>query len=178
MVFSVDQVLASQIKTEEETSWAIGLPSLIHKSGSIQHSKTVQFPKLFSHYSPFFGGPSLSIPDQDWGRDFMGEATYNVGQRLVTRLWYTVQDPFSTARQSSFQNSFHTLLLVFSADQVLALQIKTARRLHGWSWLHIVGQLFVNRLWYISQDPFSTARQSSFQNYFHTLLLVFCRTKS
>ena len=54
MVFSVDQVLASQIKTEEETSWAIGLPSLIHKSGSIQHSKTVQFPKLFSHSSHFF----------------------------------------------------------------------------------------------------------------------------
>ena len=61
----------------------------------------------------------------------MGEAPYIVGQRLVTRLWYTVQDPFNTARQSSFQNSFHTLLLVFSVDQVLALQIKTARRLHG-----------------------------------------------
>ena len=62
----------------------------------------------------------------------MGEATYNVGQRLVTRLWYTVQDPFSTARQSSFQNTFHTLLLVFSVDQVLASQIKTEEEI---SWV-------------------------------------------
>ena len=128
MVFSVDQVLASQIKTEEETSWvkptphcgsAIGHPSLIHKSGSIQHSKTVQFPKLFSHSSP-----------------------------------------------------------CFLLDQGLASLIRTERRLNGWSWLHIVGQLFITRLWYTSQDPFSTARQSSFQNYFHTLLLVFCWTKA
>ena len=128
VVFSVDQVLASQIKTEEETSWvkptahcdsAIGHPSLIHKSGSIQYSKTVQFLKLFSHSSP-----------------------------------------------------------CFLLDQVLASLIKTERRLNGWSWLHIVGQLFITRIWYTSKDPFSTARQSSFQNYFHTLLLVFCWTKS
>ena len=51
----------------------------------------------------------------------MGEATYNVGQRLVTRLWYTVQDPFSTARQSSFQNSFHTLSPCFFSGPSLSI---------------------------------------------------------
>ena len=43
----------------------------------------------------------------------MGEAESIAGQLLVTHLLYTVQDPFSTERQSSFQNSFHTLLFVF-----------------------------------------------------------------
>ena len=33
---------------------AFGHPSLIHKSGSIQHNKTVQFPKQFSHSSLHF----------------------------------------------------------------------------------------------------------------------------
>ena len=33
---------------------AIGHPSLIHKSGSIQHNKKVQFPKQFSHSSLHF----------------------------------------------------------------------------------------------------------------------------
>ena len=55
----------------------------------------------------------------------MDEADPITGQLLVTHLLYTVQDLFSTARQSSFQNSFHTLLLVFLVDQVLASQIKT-----------------------------------------------------
>ena len=55
----------------------------------------------------------------------MDEADPIAGQLLVTHLLYTVQDLFSTARQSSFQNSFHTLLLVFLVDQVLASQIKT-----------------------------------------------------
>ena len=43
----------------------------------------------------------------------MGEADSITGQLLVTHLFYTVQDLFSTIRQSSFQNSFHTLLFVF-----------------------------------------------------------------
>ena len=37
----------------------------------------------------------------------MDEADPTAGQLLVTHLLYTVQDLFSTARQSSFQNSFH-----------------------------------------------------------------------
>ena len=48
----------------------------------------------------------------------MGEAESIAGQSLVTHLLYTVQDPISTAGQSSFPNSFHTLLCVFSVDQV------------------------------------------------------------
>ena len=54
----------------------------------------------------------------------MDEADPIAGQLLVTHLLYTVQDLFSAARQSSFQNSFHTVL-VFLVDQVLASQIKT-----------------------------------------------------
>ena len=61
----------------------------------------------------FWWTKSDSIPDQDWGRDFMGEADSIAGQLLVTHLWYKVQDLFSTAIQYSFQNSFCTLLSVF-----------------------------------------------------------------
>ena len=43
----------------------------------------------------------------------MGEAESIAGQPLVTHLLYTVQDLISTSRQSSFPNSFHTLLYDF-----------------------------------------------------------------
>ena len=91
MVFSVDQVLASQIKTEEETSWvkptphcdsAIGLPSLIHKSGSIQYSKTVQFPKLFSHSSPCFLLDQVLASLIRLRGDLMGEVTPHCGSAV------------------------------------------------------------------------------------------------
>ena len=54
----------------------------------------------------------------------MGEADSIVVQLLVTHLLYTDQNPFSTTRQSSFRNSFHTLFFFFSVDQVSASQIK------------------------------------------------------
>ena len=62
LCFLVDQVLASQIKTEEETSWwswlhygpAVSHPSLVYSSRPVQRSKTVQFPKQFSHTSLCF----------------------------------------------------------------------------------------------------------------------------
>ena len=95
---------------------AVRHPSLIYKSGSIQHSKTVQFPKLFSHSFPcFFVGPSPSITDQDC------EKTYWV--KLTPHC--KVQDLFSATRQSKFQNSFHTFLFCFLSDRLLAYQIKT-----------------------------------------------------
>ena len=40
----------------------------------------------------FFGGPGLSIPDQSWGRDYVGEADSIVSQLLVNHLLYKVQD--------------------------------------------------------------------------------------
>ena len=43
----------------------------------------------------------------------MGEAESITGQPLVTHLLYTVQDLMSSSRQSSFPNSFHTLLCDF-----------------------------------------------------------------
>ena len=46
-----------------------------------------------------------------------------MGQLLVTGL--KVQNLFSAARQSKFQNSFHTFLFCFLSDRLLAYQIKT-----------------------------------------------------
>ena len=43
----------------------------------------------------------------------MGEVDSKAGQLLVIYLLHTVQDPFCTATQLSFENSFHTLLFVF-----------------------------------------------------------------
>ena len=71
-------------------------------------SKTV-----FTLFSLFFGGPSLRILDHNCGRDFKGEADAITGQLSVTHLFCIVQDLFITARQSSFQNSFHALLYSF-----------------------------------------------------------------
>ena len=95
LVFLVDQVLASQIKT-----YLVKLTP--HCGSAVGHLSLI-----CTLFSSFFGGASLSITDQDWGRDFMDEAGPTAGQLLVTHLLYTVQDLFSTARQSSFQNSFH-----------------------------------------------------------------------
>ena len=103
-------------------------PSLVHSSRSVQCNQTVQFTKTaFTHFSLFFGGPSLSTRDQDRERDFMGDANSIVGQQLVTHLLFTVQDLFNTVCQSRFQNSFHTLPFVFLVDQVLVSQIKTEK---------------------------------------------------
>ena len=106
-----------------------GGPGLRHSSRFIQHSKTVQFPKS----------------DQGWGRDFTGEADTITGQLLVTYLLHTVQDPFCTATQFSFENSFHTPLFVFwwfkihSAQQdspVCKIRSRLRKRLYGWGWHH------------------------------------------
>ena len=130
---------------------------------------------IFTLFSSFLGGPSLSITDQDWGRDFMDEADPIAGQLLVTHLLYTVQDLFSTARQSSFQNSFHTLHL-FLVDQVLAIHRSRLRKiLHGWSHLHCG---LVTGLLSKVQNLFSATRQSKSRNSFHTFLFCFCQTDS
>ena len=84
----------------------------------------------------FFGGPGLSVPDQDWGRESMGEANSTAGQLLVTHLLYTVQDPISTARQSSFRKSFHTLLFIFWWTRSKHLWSTLRKRLYEWSWIH------------------------------------------
>ena len=57
----------------------------------------------------------------------MDDANTIVDQQLVTHLLCTVQGPFSTVRQSGFQNSFHTLPFFFLVDQVLVSQIKTEK---------------------------------------------------
>ena len=57
---------------------------------------------VFTIFSLFLGGPSLTILDQVWGRDLTGEAGSTEAQLLVTCHLYTAQDPFSAYRQSSF----------------------------------------------------------------------------
>ena len=74
---------------------------------------------VFTIFSLFFGGPSLTILDQVWGRDLTGEAGSTEAQLLVTCHLYTAQDPFSAYRQSSFWKSFCILV-----DQVLSYQFK------------------------------------------------------
>ena len=54
------------------------LGTLVHISRSIQF-RTAQHDSpvsetVFKLFSSFFGGPRLNILEQDWGRDFAGEA--------------------------------------------------------------------------------------------------------
>ena len=118
----MDQVLAFQITTVEEILRVKPTPSRVSYQSPISFaqfkicssqqdspvSKTV-----FTLFSLFFGGPSLRILDHNCGRDFKGEADAITGQLSVTHLFCIVQDLFITARQSSFQNSFHALLSPF-----------------------------------------------------------------
>ena len=115
----MNQVLAFQITTVEEILRVKPTPSRVSYQSPISFaqfkicasqqdspvSKTV-----FTLFSLFFGGPSLRILDHNCGRDFKGEADAITGQLSVTHLFCIVQDLFNTARQSSFQNSFHALL--------------------------------------------------------------------
>ena len=119
----------------------------------------------------------------------MGEADSKAGQLLVTHLLYTVQDPFSTARKSSFQNSFQTLLsflstlfsplfyLFFGGPSLSITDQGCGRDFMGEAH-SIAGQPLLIHLLYTVQDPFSAARQFSFKNNFHSLLFVFWWTKS
>ena len=97
-------------------------------------SKTV-----FTLFSLFFGGPSLRILDHNCGRDFKGKADAITGQLSVTHLFCIVQDLFITARQSSFQNSFHALLspslfffFFFSVEETLRVK-PTPSQVSYWS---------------------------------------------
>ena len=108
----------------------------------------------------------------------MGEAESIAGQSLVTHLLNTVQDPISTAGQSSFPNSFHTLLCVFwwtksdsIPDQDCGRDLKDEADF-------IANQPLVIHLLYTVQDPISKTRRSSFWNSFHTLLFAFWWAKS
>ena len=99
LCFLVDHVLASQIKTEEETLWVKPTPIWVNHLSSIsctqfkirtaQHDGPVS-ETVFTLFSLFFGGPRLSTLDQDWGRDFVGKADSILGVLLVTHLLSTV----------------------------------------------------------------------------------------
>ena len=102
----------------------------------------------------------------------MGEAESIAGQSLVTHLLYTVQDPISTARQSSFPNSFHTLLCVFRWTKSDSIPDQDCGRDLMDEADSIASQPLVIHLLYTVQDPISTIRQSSYETVF-TLSLYF-----
>lgn len=59
-----------------------------------------------------------------------------IGLLLNTHLLYTVQDPFSTVRQSCFQNNFHTLLFIFWWTKSYHHRLRLRKRLYRWCRLH------------------------------------------
>ena len=144
----------------------------------ISTARQSSFRKSFYTLLFIFSGPGLSIPDQDCGRDFRGEAESIAGQPLVTHLLYTVQDPISTARQSSFLNSFHTLLCVFRWTKSDSIPDHDCGRDFMDEAGSIASQPLAIHLLYTVQDPISSTRQSSFRKSFHTLLFIFWWTRS
>ena len=133
------------------------------------------FPKWVSQASHFFGGPSLSISDQNWGRDSVGKAASIVDQLLVTHLLYTVQDLL--AQQDSPVSEI--VFTLFSFFFLFFFWWTRSLHLRDQEWVRdfvseansIVGQLLVTHLLYTVQDLFSAAWQFCFRNSFHTLLL-------
>ena len=127
-------------------------------------SKTV-----FTLFSLFFGGPSLRILDHNCGRDFKGEADAITGQLSVTHLFCIVQDLLITARQSSFQNSFHALLspslFFFFGDH------NCGRDFEGEADA-ITGQLSVTHPLCTVQDLFSTQQDSPLSKTVSTLFSI------
>ena len=111
LFFGGPNLIASQIKTEEEIFWVKLTPFEVSYQSPISctqfqiHSMQQYSPVseiVFTIFSLFFGGLSLTILDQVWGRDLTGEAGSTEAQLLVTCHLYTAQDSFSAYRQSSF----------------------------------------------------------------------------
>ena len=68
-------------------------PSCAHFNICLEQHGSPVYEIVFTlFFLSFFGGPGLSIPDQSWVRDSVGEADSIVVQLLVTHLLYTVQD--------------------------------------------------------------------------------------
>ena len=93
--------LSPGFSVEVESGWkrlyhgsAVSHPSHVHSSASVWSSMAVLLWNSFHTLLPFFffGGPGLSIPDQSWGRDYVGEADSIVSQLSVNHLLYKVQD--------------------------------------------------------------------------------------
>ena len=181
-VFLVDHVLASQIKTVEETLWVKPTPIWVNhlapisctqfKIRTAQHDSPVS-ETVFTLFSLFFfGGPRLSITDQDCGRDFMGEANSNLSQPFGIHLLYTIQDSFSSAWQSSSETVFTLFSLFFWWTMSWHHRSRLWKRLYGWNQLQ-----FESTIWHPSLVHNSRFLQLSmtvqFRNSFHTLLFVF-----
>ena len=157
---------------------AISHPSLLHSSRSVNHSKTVQFPKHFSRSSLslsfffFFRWSQLWKRLWGWSRRHHRSA---IGHPSLVHSSRSVQH---TARQSTFQNSFHALLYSFwrtrskhprSQLTPLRLAISHSSLVHSLRSIKevsVVGNskrinsnLFVFHSWYFSITSFSNGHK-------------------
>ena len=93
-------------------------------------------------------------------------------QSPISCLLYTVRDLFSVARQSSFQNNFHTLLFVFWWTKSQHPRSRLRKRLNGEADF-ITGQLLVTHLLSLvySSRPVQRSKTVQFPKQFsHTSL--------
>ena len=98
---------------------ALSHPSLLQSPLSVQHIKTVQWPKQFTTFPFFFffswGTESLHHRLRLRIRFFWWQSDSFVSQLLVTHvLLYKVHSQFSLLRQSRSWNTYHTLCISFS----------------------------------------------------------------
>ena len=107
----------------------------------------------------------------------MGEVDSKAGQLLVTYLLHTVQDPFCTATQLSFENSFHTLLFVFWWTKSQHHRSRLWKRLYGRSSLHCRSAITHPSPIHSSRSVLCS-KTVQFPNSFHTLFFVSWWTKS
>ena len=127
---------------------------------------------VFTLFSLFFGGPCLSITDQDCGRDFMGEADSNLSQPFGTYLLYTIQNPYSSAWQSSSETVF-TLFSLFFGGPCLSITDQDCGRDFMGEADSNLSQPFGTYLLYTIQNPYSSAWQSSSETVFTLFSLFF-----
>ena len=112
---------------------------------------------VFTLFFLFFGRPSLSISDQDWGRDFMVELDSIAGQLLVTLVH--ISRSVQRSKTVQFPKQFSPSSLCFLVVQVLASQIKTVEET---LWVKLT-PIWVNHLAPISCTQFKirTAQHDS-----------------
>ena len=88
---------------------------------------------VFTLFFLFFGRPSLSISDQDWGRDFMVELDSIAGQLLVTLVH--ISRSVQRNKTVQFPKQFSHPSLCFLVDQDHH-RSRLWKRLYGRNWLH------------------------------------------
>ena len=118
LFFFRDQVFAPLIKTMEEICWVTPTPLKASFKSPIPYAKSntqsVHKDNPVSKIS-LFGGPSLCIIDQDWGRDFLGVTSTPLRVSFKSPISCTKSSTWSVHKDSPVSE---TVLFLFSRDQV------------------------------------------------------------